>query len=322
MLLISDAEHMYPSSGGKRYEFEKRSNLIDLRALDPFLGFFVTSHKNDLKDNKRTKNLKMERIIIFGGTGFIGQSLAHHISNKGYIPVIVARNPPKASIPYEYVQWDAVNLGTWITALEGGKALVNLAGRSVDCIKTPENKDVILRSRVDSTKVIGTALKQVANPPKTWIQMSTAHIYGDPPRQLCTESSTFGLGLAPLVGQAWEKAMLDGLPEGTREVRLRTSFVIGKNGGALASLKRIVRLGLGGKVGHGNQGISWIHEDDMNELIYQSIIDSSFSGAYIASAPNPVSNKAFMRVTEAKYENTHWLICSRMDYSSWSQVDF
>ena len=121
------------------------------------------------------------------------------------------------------------------------------------------------------------------------------HIYGDPPRQHCTEESAFGYGLAPTVAQAWEQALQDALPDGVREVRLRTSFVVGRNGGALTALKRVVRLGLGGAVGHGQQGFSWLHEADMNAIILRAITVPSMEGAYIVSAPNPVSNQAFMR---------------------------
>lgn len=236
----------------------------------------------------------MQRIIITGGTGFIGRSLARFLTERDCQPVIIARHQPEAGFPYEFHAWDAVELGDWATALEGSTAIVNLAGRTVDCIKTPDNADVILRSRVDSTMVIGRALRTLNEPPPVWVQMSTAHIYGDPPRQVCTEESTLGYGLAPFVGKAWEAALMESLPESTREVRLRTSFVIGRNGGALASLVRIARMGLGGKVGHGRQGFSWIHEDDLNSLIYQSIINPDYKGVYIASAPNPVSNEVFM----------------------------
>lgn len=237
----------------------------------------------------------MQKIIITGGTGFIGLSLADHLKAHGFTPVLVARSAPAASVPHEFVAWDALSAEGWAHTLEGARAIVNLAGRTVDCIKTAENCDVILRSRVDSTKAIGLALQQVKNPPPVWIQMATAHIYGDPPRQMCTESSTYGLGLAPTVGQAWEKALLASLPEGMREVRLRTSFVIGRNGGALGSLKRIAKLGFGGKAGHGRQGISWIHEYDMNEIIHQAILREDWQGPYIASAPHPVSNRDFMK---------------------------
>jgi len=237
----------------------------------------------------------MNKVVIFGGTGFIGLSLANHLKDKGFDPVIVGRTDPGKSVGFKFRKWDAISIGKWSEELEGCRAIINLAGKTVDCIKTPDNCDLILRSRVDSTKTIGRALKEIKNQPKVWVQMSTAHIYGDPPSQVCTEDSTLGYGLAPIVGRAWEEAFLNSLPKGIRGVRLRTSFVVGKNGGALKSLGRIVKLGLGGKSGHGKQGMSWIHEYDMNEIILQAIINENFSGIYIASSPNPVSNKEFMK---------------------------
>lgn len=242
----------------------------------------------------------MKNIVVFGGTGFIGLSLANHLSEYGFTPVLIARNKPKNEIPFQFVPWDACSLGDWVKHLEGAHAIVNLTGRTVDCIKTPDNCDVILRSRVDSTKIIGKAFEHIENPPKIWIQMSTAHIYGDPPSQLCVESSSTGYGLAPFVGKAWEEAFFEALPENVRGFRVRTSFVIGKNGGALSSLKNIVKLGLGGKVASGKQGFSWIHEFDMNEIIYQAIIDERYNDFCIATAPNPVSNKVFMATLRKK----------------------
>ena len=238
----------------------------------------------------------MDKVIIFGGTGFIGLSLAKHLENHGFEPILIARNKPVNSVKYEFKKWDAISIGSWKDVLNNSKALVNLVGKSVDCIKTPDNCDTILRSRVDSTKTIGKALKEIENPPKIWIQMSTAHIYGDPVSQICTEESTTGYGLAPFVGKAWEEAFLNSIPDGVRGVRLRTSFVIGRGGGALKSLRRIVKLGLGGKVGNGKQGFSWIHEYDMNNIIYQAITNDKYHGVYIASSPNPVSNKEFMKL--------------------------
>lgn len=242
----------------------------------------------------------MDKVVIFGGTGFIGLSLATHLESKGLTPIIVARNTPNPAIKHDFLNWEVGKLGSWVTALEDAKAIVNLAGRTVDCVKTPDNCDVILRSRVEATRTIGQAVKTLRKPPAMWVQMSTAHIYGDPPEAVCTENSTTGYGLAPFVAKAWEQAFMNALPATMRGVRLRTSFVIGKNGGALNSLKTIVRLGLGGTVGHGRQGMSWIHEYDMNEIIYASIINPKYEGVYIASSPKPVPNYYFMRKLRKK----------------------
>lgn len=235
------------------------------------------------------------RIVIAGGTGFLGLNLAEHLAAQGCEVVLLARNPPRQSGPWTYATWDGRSLGPWTEHLEGASALVNLAGRTVDCIKTPDHCDEILRSRVEATTVLGQALKQLAEPIPVWVQMSTAHIYGDPPELVCDEDAAFGYGLAPMVGKAWEEAFEAALPPGTRPVVLRTSFVLGRHGGALQRLALITRLGLGGKVGSGKQGISWIHEQDMNRLFERAIVDPEMRGAYIATAPKPVSNAEFMR---------------------------
>ena len=235
------------------------------------------------------------RIVVAGGSGFLGLNLAEHLASAGSEVVILTRSAPRKSGPWTHRPWDGRNLGDWVESLDGCRALVNLAGRSVDCIKTPDHYDEILRSRVESTRVLGKALQQVDSLPPVWVQMSTAHRYGDPPEAVCTEDSSFGYGMAPIVGEAWEEAFEEALPADMRGVVLRTSFVVGRSGGALQRLSKLVRFGLGGKVGHGRQGISWIHERDMNRLFERAITDDNLTGAYIATAPNPVSNKEFMR---------------------------
>ena len=123
------------------------------------------------------------KVLLFGGTGFIGNSLAAHLTAHGFEVVQLARHAPVRS-PYRFVRWDGVTVGDWAAELEGAAAIVNLTGRSVDCIKTPENCDVILRSRVDSCRAIGKAVEGIRKPPSVWVQMSTAHIYGDPPARV------------------------------------------------------------------------------------------------------------------------------------------
>ncbi len=238
-------------------------------------------------------------IIIAGGSGFLGVSLATHLAAAGRSVVLLSRQPPKVSGPWRHVCWDARTLGEWRRELDGASGLVNLVGRSVDCIKTPDHQDEILRSRVEATRVLGQAVRSIDAPPPAWVQMSTAHIYGDPPQVVCTEESTFGTGLAPLVGRAWEDEFRSSVLPSQRQVILRTSFVIGRDrgagGGALARLRLLVRLGLGGTVGSGTQGMSWLHETDMNRLFERALTDPGMLGTYIASSPQPVSQRDFMR---------------------------
>ena len=235
------------------------------------------------------------RVVIAGGTGFLGLHLAHHLAAAGRPVVLLSRNPPRGPIPGEHATWDGRSTGDWVRHLDNAAAVINLAGRTVDCIKTPDHCDEILRSRVEATHVLGRAVRDVQSPPPVWVQMSTAHRYGDPPTLVCDEDAAFGYGLAPDVGEAWETAFAEAVLPEMRGVVLRTSFVLGRGGGALGRLVRLARFGLGGTVGHGRQGISWIHATDMNRLFDRALHDEAMSGAYIATAPNPVSNAVFMR---------------------------
>lgn len=237
------------------------------------------------------------RVVIAGGSGFLGLSLAQHLTGLGVPVTILSRSTPPAGA-WAHERWDARSIGPWAGVLEGAAGLVNLVGRTVNCVKTPEHCDEILRSRVEATRVLGEACRGVSAPPPVWVQMSTAHIYGDPPEAVCDEGSPFGYGLAPTVGRAWEEAFASAVLPSQRGVVLRTSFVIGRpnaaGGGALGTLSRLARLGLGGTVGSGRQGMSWIHGLDMNALFERGLTDEGMRGAYIATAPNPVSNREFM----------------------------
>jgi uncharacterized protein (TIGR01777 family) len=238
-------------------------------------------------------------VVIAGGSGFLGVSLASHLARSGAPIVLLSRTPPRISGPWRHVEWDARTLGDWQHTLDGAAGLVNLAGRNVDCVKTPGHQDEILRSRVEATRVLGHAVRLVKAPPPVWVQMSTAHIYGDPPQVICSEDSPFGFGLAPFVGRAWEQEFHASALASQRTVVLRASFVIGRNrgagGGALSRLQTLVRLGLGGRVGSGTQGMSWIHEADMNRLFERGLTNANMHGTYIATAPIPVSQVEFMR---------------------------
>ncbi len=235
------------------------------------------------------------KIIIAGGSGFLGLNLAQYLTELDYEVVLLSRNEPRRQGSWRFVRWDARSVGEWCRELEGATAIVNLAGRTVDCIKTPDHCDEILRSRVEATEVLGKAVRNIQTPPPVWVQMSTAHRYGDPPECVCDEDSAFGYGLAPFVAREWEAAYARAVLPEMRQVILRTSFVVGRNGGALSRFSKLVRWGLGGTVGSGQQGMSWIHELDMNRLFVRAITEESMQGAYIATAPQPVSNAEFMR---------------------------
>lgn len=239
-----------------------------------------------------------KRVVIAGGSGFLGISLASHLTEAGFAVSILSRSMPKVPGPWAYEPWDARTIGDWGRVLDGALGVVNLVGRSVDCIKTPDHQDEILRSRIEATRVLGQMMRRVSNPPSVWVQMSTAHIYGDPPSIVCTEESPTGYGLAPDVGRAWEQEFQSQLLPPQRQVILRTGFVIGRNrgagGGAIERLRMLARFGLGGTFGSGRQGMSWIHEVDLNRLIERSLVDQGMSGVYNATSPHPISQRELM----------------------------
>lgn len=244
-------------------------------------------------------DLAGKRIVIAGGSGFLGLSMAEYFSKAGGDVTILSRSRPKGNGRWSHASWDGRTLGKWQESIDGADAVVNLAGKTVNCIKTPDNQDEILRSRVESTLVLGDAVRVAKLPPPVWLQMSTAHIYGDPPSVVCNEDSVEGIGFAPTIGRAWEAAFKESKLPSQRGVIMRTSFVVGRDrgagAGALGTLGLIAKLGLGGKVGKGTQGMSWIHEHDLNAIFLEAIANDSMSGIYIASAPNPVSQVDFMR---------------------------
>ncbi len=237
--------------------------------------------------------------MIAGGSGFLGLSMASSFAAERAEVTILSRSVPRAAGSWQHRFWDGRTLDDWAAAIDGCDAVVNLAGRTVNCIKTPDHCDEIVRSRVESTRVLGEAMRTVNSPPPVWVQMSTAHIYGDPPSAVCTESSGEGIWLAPTVARAWETAFAERKLPDQRGVVMRTSFVIGRDrgsgGGALGTLRLITKLGLGGKVASGTQGMSWIHEHDINAIFMRAIIDETMSGVYIVSSPNPESQANFMR---------------------------
>jgi uncharacterized protein (TIGR01777 family) len=242
-----------------------------------------------------TTQSTIDRLIIAGGSGFLGQGLIRHLADRVRDVVVLTRGPARQAGRVRYVNWDARTPGHWAGELDGASAIVNFVGRTVDCRKTAANKADILNSRVNSVVAIGQAMRACAKPPPVWIQSATAHIYGDTDHEFLDESSPIGSGFAPRVGLAWEAALAEQAPPGIRTVTMRISFVLGRDGGALQTLVRLTRFGLGGAAGSGRQFISWIHETDLHRITERAIAMPTMSGTYVVTAPDPATNRDFMK---------------------------
>ncbi len=191
--------------------------------------------------------MKDKKIILAGGTGFVGKYLQQKFSEAGYQVIVIARKTP--------TNWDSLDKIT--AALENSEILINLAGKSVNCRYTKKNKNEILISRTQTTKTLGEAIKKCKFPPKIWFNSSTATIYRHAEdKPMTEEKGEIGTGFSVGVAKAWEKEFFDFQLDTTRQIALRMAIILGKNGGVIPAFKNIVRLGLGGKQGNGNQMFS------------------------------------------------------------------
>jgi len=243
-------------------------------------------------------------ILLPGGTGQVGTILARAFHADHHEVVVLSRTPQRA--PWRVVAWDAERLGPWTRELDGADVVVNLAGRSVNCRYTVENRRAIKDSRVNSTRVVGEAIAGAARPPRLWLQMSTATIYAH--RYDAPNDETTGVigGAEPGapdtwrfsidVATSWERALGQAATPRTRKVALRTAVVMSPDrGGVFDLLLRLVRFGLGGQAGDGRQYVSWIHDRDFVRAVYWLIDHDKLDGAVNLAAPHPLPNADFMR---------------------------
>jgi len=236
-----------------------------------------------------------KRVILAGGSGFLGQSLAGALDAKGYEVIVLTRRPDQASGSRKQAGWDGKSAGEWASLLEGAEAVVNLTGKSVNCRYTPENRTEIIESRVDSVNVLGEAISRCSIPPKAWVQAGSLAIYGDAGDKICDETAEPGEGFPVETCLLWEQAFNAAHTPRTRKVFLRIGFALGPDGGALDTLSKLARLFLGGTVGSGRQYISWLHNHDLNQIFIAGIERSEIDGVFNATGPNPATNAEFMR---------------------------
>lgn len=245
------------------------------------------------------------KIVIPGGTGQVGTVLARALHADGNEVVVLGRSPEK--LEWRTEKWDGKTLGSWASEIDGSDVVINLAGRSVNCRYNEENRRQMMDSRVDSTRVVGEAIANAANPPKVWLQASTATIYAhrfDAPNDDVTgiiggrgddapDTWNFSIDVAT----AWEKAANEANTPKTRKVLMRSAMTMSPDrGGIFDVMLGLVRKGLGGTAASGRQYISWIHDRDFIRSVYWLIEHEDLSGPINLSSPNPLPNRNFMRI--------------------------
>ena len=243
-----------------------------------------------------------KRIILAGGSGFLGNALAQKFIQRDYEVIILTRSPHGRSDGVKEIAWDAKSPGGWTQFVDGAEVVINLAGKSVDCRYNEANRKAIIASRVDSTRVLGEAIAKCQHPPRVWLNSSSATLYKhtfDTPLDEAGET-----GATPEANdefsieviRQWERALDGARTPNTRKVAMRITLVFGRDGGVFPVLRRLARFGLGGKMGSGRQYVSWIHVADFCRAVEWLIAKDDMNGPVNLAAPNPLPNRETMKL--------------------------
>jgi uncharacterized protein len=251
--------------------------------------------------------LRQLRIVIPGGAGLLGGVLARHFHASGHTVTVLTRHGVAASaVPWRMVQWNGRDAGNWVQELDGADVVINLAGRSVNCRYTAANRREIKESRVLSTRAVGQAIAGAARPPALWMNASTATIYRHAFDRAMDEAGGELGGSEPGapetwnfsidVATSWEREFFAAATPRTRKIALRSAVVMAPDrGGPFATLLALVRFGLGGHAGSGDQFVSWIHDQDFTRAVDFLIEHNRLEGCVNIASPNPLPNRDFMR---------------------------
>ena len=240
-----------------------------------------------------------ERMVIAGGSGFLGRALARYFEHRYDVVVLsrTSRPVPGARV----VEWDGCTMGAWSIELEGAAVLINLSGRSVNCRATRRNKREMMDSRVLATRVLGDVIAICDDPPPVWINAGTATIYRHSLERAYGEDGEIGAtpglgdGFAIEIAMAWEQAFGEAARDGVRQIIQRTAMVMGNEAETVYDvLSGLARRGIGGRQGSGDQFVSWLHIDDYCRITDWMINTVEAEGVYNVCAPEPVTNAAMM----------------------------
>jgi hypothetical protein len=241
------------------------------------------------------------RIILAGGSGFLGSVLVRTFIARGDEVIILTRSPSERADGVREIFWDAENLGDWVGLVDGTDVVINLTGKSVDCRYTKRNRRLIVESRVHSTRVVGQAIARCTKPPRVWLNASSATFYKHAFDRAADETGETG-GTPEAkdefsieVIRQWEQTLNETPTPKTRKVPMRITLVFGAGGGIFPIFRRLARFGLAGKMGSGRQYVSWIHADDFCRAVEWIIDREDLTGPVNLAAPHPLANAEMMK---------------------------
>ena len=256
------------------------------------------------------------RIVLPGGSGQVGRMLARVFQERGHHVTVLTRGPYTA--PWLTVHWDGKTLGPWVETLEGADVCIHLSGRSIDCRYTARNRRELHDSRIGPTHLLHEAFACLANPPRLWMNASTATIYRHSLDKAMDEATGEIGGNEPIsrhrhvpekwkwtvqLAKDWEEAFFSTATPRTRKIALRTSLVFSPaRGSVFAVLSHLVRAGLGGTQGNGRQMVSWMHEADYARALEFLIEHEEIDGPVNLAAPYPLANREFMAALREAWE--------------------
>jgi len=246
--------------------------------------------------------MKYNKIILAGGNGYMGEVFADYYKDKAKEVVILSRRQKAATGNIRTLIWDGRNMGDWAKELEAADLVINLCGKNVNCRYTPKNREEIINSRVDPTKLLGQVIGGLQQPPALWINITSATIYRhaeDRPQD--EETGEIGYGFSIDVCKAWEQTFFDTSTPQTRKIALRMGIVLGRKGGAFPRLLNLVKVGMGGKQGDGEQYVSWVHEQDAAQCTEWLLKHPAITGVVNCTAPQAIKNTDLMRELRNAY---------------------
>ncbi len=231
------------------------------------------------------------KILLTGGTGFIGKALTEELVSFGHELTVISRSKEGSEKNIKFIQWDKESIQD---AVNKSDIVINLTGESIAKKRwTKEQKDLLYKSRIITTQLIVNAINNSPNKPNKLISTSAVGIYGDRGEEKLTEISKVGDGFLADLCKEWE---FEANKAKTNVVILRIGVVLGKNGGALEKILPPFKFFVGGPLGSGNQYMSWIAIDDVIGLIKLAIETDNINGVLNAVSPNPVTNKEFSNI--------------------------